>query len=172
MSKNTLVLIITLFILNNIQAQKLRHVEGNVAIDVSIHLTDYAPAYSLVYTHFFKDDMLFKVKLNYEKGLIGLSNYTAYLLSPTVAHTPLKIKSSLFLNFELGGIIGVEQASNPEYVEEYNTFLYGVNGGVEAEYYFLNNIAVLLNINELITQNSKFGNARYQIGFGLRLIIK
>lgn len=169
--KKILLIIITLFIINNVHTQSLRHVEGNVALDATIHITDYAPAYSLVYTHFFKDDVLFKVKLNYEKGIIGTSNYTAYLLSPTVAHTPLKIKSSLFFNFELGGIIGVEQASNPEYVEKFNNLIYGLNGGIEIEYYFINNIALLMNFNELITQNSKFGNARYQVGFGLRLII-
>ena len=170
--KKTLFIIIALFIINNAHSQSLRHVEGNVAIDVSIHKTDYAPAYSLVYTRFIKDNVLLKAKFNYEKGIIGRTNYTAYILTPTIAHTPLKVKSSLFFNFEIGGIIGVEQASNPEFVEQYNTIIYGVNGGVEAEYYLINNIALLLNFNELITQNSKFGNARYQIGVGFRIIIK
>lgn len=165
---------ITLFmvLVSSIKGQTMRHVKGNVGVEFSGHLTAFDPAFSIGYTNFFKDDIIGKVKFNYEAGNIGLSDYRAMFLMPSIQHTPFNIKSVVFFNIEGGLVIGVEKSSNPEFILEENTFLYGFNMGQETEFFIGGKIAILLNINQLLTFNSKFGNARYQIGTGVRYFIK
>lgn len=155
-----------------LHAQGLRHVKGNLGIDATIHLTKFDPAFSIGYANYITERWIQKTKFNYEKGKIGSSNYQTFFIIPTVSYSQLNIKSIVFFNLEFGGFIGIETSENSEFIKNETVLLYGINAGIEIEYFIINKLAIISNINELISFSSKFGNYRYQLGIGVRFFIK
>jgi len=172
--KKIIIILFVLFLIIpfGLKSQTMRHVKGNQSIDVTAHLTAFSPAYSVGFSNYFKEKLIGKLKLNYESGRIGISDYTAVLLMPSVTYTPFNFKSIAFFNLEGGIVLGMEKGSNESFIENINTFIYGINLGSEVEIFIGSKIALLVNFNEIITFSSKFGNARYQIGSGVRIFIK
>lgn len=156
----------------HISGQSLRHVKGNSTIDFGYNLTKFSPGYTLGYGYYLNNNVILKAFLNHEKGLIGATKYNANLLFLGANYSFYNFKSLVYFNVTGGAVIGFENANSTEYIVDETNFLYGGFFGVENEIFIFNKLAATLFFDEVLTQKSSFGNARYRVGLGLKLFIK
>lgn len=150
-------------------AQSLRNVKGSKGVDVTVHFSKFGKAASLGYSQNLTDKVGLKLKLNYEAGKIGYSDYSTIFFMPSLTFNVARVKSLFFLDAEVGALGGYENAKNKELLTDDKTLVYGAFAGAEGKIFITDNMAFLVNFHELFTYKSKFGTYRYQAGIGLRL---
>ncbi|MFN7012633.1 MAG: hypothetical protein ACK4ON_00015 [Bacteroidia bacterium] len=150
-------------------SQGLVHVKGQNALDLRYFHAGNGKAYELGYARFLRDDFVFKSGLNYEKGKIGLTEYSDISLKLTPEYTLYTMFSKIFFNASLPIVGTIQNTINPEYISSVPYFIYGFGIGGEIEYYPISNFALVIEAYELFTNNNKFGKFHYQIGGGLRI---
>jgi len=165
--KNTLLIIVSLIALQGF-SQSLRHGKGNSGIHATFHLSEFGKAFSLGYTNYFQEKLVFNGKFNFEYGTIGLTNYESYKLIPSLVYTPFHYQNKVFLNLNGGIIVGLEKQLALEEIGENTNLIYGGIVGAEIEGFIVNNIAVFGNFHQMFQAGSDFGKWRYQYGIGLR----
>ena len=169
--KKGILIIIVLLSLQGV-SQSLRHGKGNSGVHATFHLSEFGKAFSVGYTNYYKEKFVFKVKFNYESGIIGLTNYDSFKFFPTLIYTPFNYNNKLFLNLNGGILVGLEKQLALSENPEHTNLIYGGIVGAELEGFIINNVAVFGNYHQMYQIGSDFGKFRYQYGIGLRYYIK
>src|SRR5690606_17379424 len=172
MKKTILTTLSLLFIIGSLFSQELRHSKGNKALDFTVHKVKPGLAYSFGYTHFLKDNLLFKAKVNYENGSIDDLSTTIWQCMPTAAYSLAVLPPVLYVSAEAGAVIGTEKYSNENFLKKENNIIYGGVYGIETEIYINNNIAFLINTQQIYAFGTTLSPHRWQIGGGIRLVIQ
>lgn len=166
---------IILFILvaaTKIIAQELRHSQGNKGLDFSYHFVKPGSAYSLGYVQYLNSNLVLKIKGNYEKGMIGDLETKIWQGLPSIGYSIQVLPPVFFLTGEVGLLIGQQEYSNVNFIRKESGIIYGGFYGIELEFYVNNNIAFLLNTQQIYARGSDMSPHRFQVGGGIRLIIQ
>ena len=166
-----LIIGVLLLIGGSVNAQQLFHVQGNKGFDLGYMYTKHGQAFLGGYVGYLKDNVVLKVRINTESGLIGLTDYQDYNISAGAQYTFGKVTKRGFLNVGGGLYAGFENYKNVEIGIDEGLFDYGVFGGVEIEYFAIERVALFVSIEQIISIKSKLGLLHYKVGGGLRILI-
>ena len=156
---------------NEFTSLKLRHIEGIKALDFHYGKSDYGMFGSIGYTYYYSDKYFISPLLNYEQGKKGLTNFQNYNIQINSHHTVLKLGDALFFNLKYGGQAGLEKCQGFENIKEQIKYTYGLNAGIQIEWYLINRIALLGLAEQQYNFNSNLGSLHYRYGLGLRFTI-
>lgn len=170
--KNIFIILFVLVVATKINAQELRHSQGNKGLDISYHFVKPGSAYSLGYIQYLNNTLVLKVKGNYEKGVIGDLQTKIWQFLPSIGYSIQVLPPVVFLTGELGLLVGQQEYSNVNFIKKESGIIYGGLYGIELEFYVNNNIAFLLNTQQIYARGSDMSPHRFQVGGGIRLILQ
>lgn len=169
--KYIIIILLSLFTFNSF-SQELRHSQGNKGLDFSYHFVKPGSAYSLGYVQYLSSSLVLKVKGNYEKGMIGDLETKIWQGLPSIGYSIQVLPPVFFLTGEVGLLVGQQEYSNVNFIRKESGIIYGGFYGLELEFYVNNNIAFILNTQQIYARGSDMSPHRFQVGGGIRLIIQ
>ena len=150
------------------------HIKGiqGVQLDAGINGMNAGINVNLGYVRFFHPKWHYGVLAGYDQSVENDITYKAYSLKPRLYYAAYSFAEKLFVNALAGSFLSHEQFAfeNPEEGVSPSPLAYGVEGGVQLEYYLSSNVSLILEG----TQGLNFGKAkggRYQINFGMRYFL-
>ena len=184
MKKLLLILVSTLLFTSN-KAQ-LHHVTGQKAIAVTIGSTKYSPfkRFQLEATMFNNEKTFWKTGVSIDNGDLGASSnenatglltYQDYQAHVKYGYSFFNYQGRFFAS-GIGGVqVGVQNTESKLYNTKTSKFIYGLAAGLELEYYFINNIGITAEFNQMITFGSELSNDKlfylhYYYAIGVKYI--
>ena len=141
-----------------IQLQKLVHKKGNELFSVGGGLVKNGFNADVGYSKYLNKDWFYRTDLFYERVTLGLTTLNAYYGSLEYNYCIDKVNNRCFINAKAGGIIGMEDETNKVMVNlPINTFVFGEKFGFKIEYYLSPELALNLDLEQRIIDNSKIG---------------
>lgn len=167
----------------NLQAQEevplqLKHIKGVNALDFGIGAGQFGLNYEVGFTSYYHEKYFVKYAINYEDVKMPVSKFKDFLFVVDNNYTLFKLRERFYFNIMGSAFLGFEkiQAYTPENTiysyPQTNKALFGLGGGVNAEMYINKDIALIAQAREYWNPNCQFGNLKYSILGGIRIIIK
>ena len=169
MKKTYLAITFILLLTGSVVAQKLQHVKGLKANDISCYFTKQGVGIRAGYTAFISNKINLSAIFDYEDGKIDYTNISRYSLMLQPGYTLIKPFKNDYLTAYIPVLAGIENLKSTELNTEKNFFMYHAGIGISNEYNINSIFAILVYFDQMLIGKSKIGIKYNSGGIGLRI---
>lgn len=146
----------------------LRHYQGLRGLEVSGGVTEFGSYYGLGFSQYINSKSYYKATAFSEVGEANEVEYRNFGADVIYNYTFINLGNTFFLNGGLGATVGWDQITNSEVLDIESELNAGGLFNAEAELFFGNKIAIILQANQRILLKAAHGDRRWFAGLGLK----
>lgn len=146
----------------------LRHYQGLRALELNGGVTQFGSYYGLGFSQYINSNSYYKASVFSEVGEANEVEYRNFGADMIYNYTLINLANTFFLNGGLGATVGWDQVTNTEVLDVESQVNTGGLINAEAELFFGNKLAIVLQANQRILLKATHGDRRWFAGLGLK----